>query len=70
MSILIGESQCTFISGRYILDGVVALNEVVEEVKSSKKEMLVFKADFAKAYDSVDWDFLLDMLRAMNFPAK
>lgn len=67
---LIGEPQSAFISGRNILDGAVVLNEVVEEAKKSKKERLVFKVDFTKAFDTVDWAYLLDMLHHMNFPAK
>lgn len=68
MGLVIGEAQSTFIQGRNILDGVVILNETVEDAKKEKKELLVFKVDFAKAYDSVDWGFLFDMMRRMNFP--
>nr|GEX24130.1 RNA-directed DNA polymerase, eukaryota [Tanacetum cinerariifolium] len=35
--------------------------------KRKKKQALIFKADFAKAYDSVRWDFLLDVLQAFGF---
>nr|GFB54140.1 RNA-directed DNA polymerase, eukaryota [Tanacetum cinerariifolium] len=34
------------------------------------KQALVFKVDFAKAYDSVRWDFLLDVLSAFGFGSK
>lgn len=70
MSNLISDSQSAFVSGRYILDGVVVLSELIEEAKLTRIERMVFKVDFAKAYDSVDWDFLLDMLQAMKFPEK
>jgi len=29
-------------------------NEVVDEAKKCKKELLLFKVDFKKAYDSID----------------
>ncbi|GJR82532.1 RNA-directed DNA polymerase, eukaryota [Tanacetum coccineum] len=32
-----------------------------------KKQALIFKVDFAKAYDSVRWDYLLDVLHAFGF---
>ncbi|GJR42944.1 RNA-directed DNA polymerase, eukaryota [Tanacetum coccineum] len=32
-----------------------------------KKQALMFKVDFAKAYDSVRWDYLLDVLQAFGF---
>lgn len=28
------------------------------------------KIDLMKAYDSVDWPFLFDVMRVMNFPSK
>lgn len=57
----------TFIKGRYILDGVLVANETVEFLKKSKKKGLIFKVDFEKAYDSVEWGFLLGVLEEMGF---
>lgn len=39
---------------RQILDRVLIANEVVDEARKLKKELLLFKVDFKKAYDSVD----------------
>jgi hypothetical protein len=39
---------------RQILDGILIFNEVVDEARRAKKELLLFKVDFEKAYDSVD----------------
>jgi hypothetical protein len=36
---------------------------------SSKKELLLFKIDFEKAFDSVDWDYLNVFMTKMNFSA-
>jgi hypothetical protein len=33
-----------------------------------KKELMVFKVDFEKAYDSVDWGYLDDVIGKMSFP--
>ena len=33
-------------------------NESVEEYRANKKEGVVFKIDFEKAYDHVEWDFI------------
>ncbi|RVW89561.1 putative ribonuclease H protein [Vitis vinifera] len=40
---------------RHILDAVLIANEVVDEKKRSGEEGVVFKIDFEKAYDHVDW---------------
>jgi len=34
----------------------------------SKNDLLLIKVDFEKAYDSVDWRFLGDVMIKMNFP--
>ncbi|MCH93790.1 LINE-1 reverse transcriptase like, partial [Trifolium medium] len=65
---VVSHSQSAFISGRQILDGVLIANELVDEAKREKKELLMFKVDFEKAYDSVDWDYLDDVMKTMHFP--
>jgi len=37
-----------------ILDGILVANEIVDEARKSNKELLLFKVDFEKAYDSID----------------
>ncbi|XP_057811260.1 uncharacterized protein LOC131025482 [Salvia miltiorrhiza] len=67
MSSIIADCQSAFIKGRYILDGVIVLNEILEDAKKRKKGVSLFKVDFAKAFDTVDWHFLDVMLERMNF---
>nr|GFA11470.1 RNA-directed DNA polymerase, eukaryota, reverse transcriptase zinc-binding domain protein [Tanacetum cinerariifolium] len=40
---------------------------VLNWCKRKRKQALFFKVDFAKAYDSVRWDYLLDILQAFGF---
>ncbi|GKC34088.1 RNA-directed DNA polymerase, eukaryota, reverse transcriptase zinc-binding domain protein [Tanacetum coccineum] len=65
---IVNEVQSSFIADRQILDGLFILNEVMQWCKIKKKQSLVFKVDFEKAYDSVRWDFLDDILK--NFGLK
>ncbi|MCI00018.1 LINE-1 reverse transcriptase like, partial [Trifolium medium] len=67
---LIDETQSAFVQGRQILDGVLIANEVIDEAKRKKRDVLLFKVDFEKAYDSVDWDFLDFVMEKMHFPEK
>nr|GEU64638.1 RNA-directed DNA polymerase, eukaryota [Tanacetum cinerariifolium] len=57
-------------ANRRILDGLFILNEALAWCKRKKKQALMFKVDFAKAYDSVRWDFLLDALHAFGFGSR
>ncbi|GJU06708.1 RNA-directed DNA polymerase, eukaryota [Tanacetum coccineum] len=63
----ISDTQSTFVAGRQILDGPFILDEILHWCKRKKKQAMFFKVDFAKAYDSVRWDYLLEVLEAFGF---
>lgn len=44
--------------------------ELVQYCHRNKMPAVVLKLDFAKAFDSVNWDSLLAILSARRFPAK
>jgi hypothetical protein len=43
---------------RQIHDGILIANKVVNEDLKVKKYLMLFKVDFEKAYDYVDWNYL------------
>ncbi|XP_024642310.1 uncharacterized protein [Medicago truncatula] len=55
ISSVVSESQSAFVKNRQILDGILIANEAVDEACKFKKELMLFKVDFEKAHDSVDW---------------
>jgi hypothetical protein len=59
---VIGDTQSAFLLERSNVDGIVALNEAIDEAKRVKRGCLIFKADFDKAYDSASWGYLDDMM--------
>jgi len=65
---VVSDSQLVFVKGKQILDGILIANEVVDEAKHKNKELLLFKVDFEKAYDSVDLKYLDAVMVNMNFP--
>ncbi|GAU44567.1 hypothetical protein TSUD_367230 [Trifolium subterraneum] len=67
---VVSQTQSAFIKGRQILDGILIANEIVDDAKRDKKELLMLKIDFEKAYDSVEWDYLDEVLCKMSFPCK
>ncbi|KAL4312751.1 hypothetical protein GQ457_01G025880 [Hibiscus cannabinus] len=64
---IIGEQQFAFCPGRQILDCSLIANEVIEHHKRKKLEGVIFKADFFKAYDTIDWGFLMFIMKKMGF---
>ena len=66
----IHSTQGTFVQGRQILNAVPIANEIADEKRQSGEEGLVFKLDFDKAYDHVNWDFLDHVLEKKEFSPK
>lgn len=64
---LISQEQSAFVLGRQILDGPMILNEVVSWCIGRKKKMMLLKVDFEKAYDSLRWDYLEEIMSKMGF---
>ncbi|XP_058780621.1 uncharacterized protein LOC131654295 [Vicia villosa] len=64
---VISEVQSAFVPCRNLLDGVMVANEIMDYAVKEKKGCLLFKVDFEKAYDSVNWPFLFWMLKKLGF---
>nr|GEX05650.1 RNA-directed DNA polymerase, eukaryota [Tanacetum cinerariifolium] len=67
---IVNEVQSAFIADRQILDGPFILNEVMHWCMIKKKQALIFKVNFEKAYDLVRWDFLDEVLQKFGFSNK
>ncbi|GJU45999.1 RNA-directed DNA polymerase, eukaryota [Tanacetum coccineum] len=64
---IIGPNQTAFLAGRQILDGSLIANEIIRMAKIENHDLLLFKVDFEKAFDSVCWKFLQDIMIQMGF---
>nr|GFC73572.1 RNA-directed DNA polymerase, eukaryota, reverse transcriptase zinc-binding domain protein [Tanacetum cinerariifolium] len=59
-----------FLPNRQILDGPFIINEILARCKHKNQHAMFFKVDFAKAYDSIRWDYLDDVLNAFEFRSR
>jgi hypothetical protein len=67
---VISKIQSAFIKGRFILDSVVVLHETMHYIHKKKSSGVLFKVDFEKAYDKINWDFMFAVLEMKGFPTK
>ncbi|GJW48717.1 RNA-directed DNA polymerase, eukaryota [Tanacetum coccineum] len=70
ISNLISDVQSAFVSNHQILDGPFILNELISWCKHKNTKAMIFKVDFEKAFDSVRWDFLDEVLKKIGFGDK
>nr|GEZ75175.1 RNA-directed DNA polymerase, eukaryota, reverse transcriptase zinc-binding domain protein [Tanacetum cinerariifolium] len=67
---VVSHEQSAFISSRKILNGPIMLSKVMVWYKRNNKKLMMFKADFEKAFDTVSWKFLDHMLSSLSFGIK
>ena len=64
---LIHTDQTGFINGRYIGQNIRLLCDIMELLDTKKSQGIFLFVDFDKAFDTLEWSFILKTLEAFNF---
>ena len=64
---LISNTQTGFLTNRFIGDSTRLVYDLINECNNKKKSGLIMLIDFEKAFDSVSWKFLNNVLKFFNF---
>jgi hypothetical protein len=67
---LISPNQSAFIKGRQIQDNFRYVMGTARTLSIRKSPSVLFKIDLGKAFDSVNWVFLLELLSAVGCPLR
>lgn len=61
---VIAPNQCSFVPGRHSSDNIIIAQEVIHSMRNMKKKkgFMAIKIDLEKAYDRINWHFLLSCL--------
>lgn len=70
LKFIVSEEQFGFVKGRTISKSVVIVKEIVHSMHRREVEGLILKIDFEKAFDSVKWSFLFEVLQEFGFGKK
>lgn len=66
---IVDNAQAAFVEGRSIVDNIHLAQELRHKyVCKHGSPRCTLKVDIQKAFDTVDWDFLREVLSLLNFP--
>ena len=64
---VVSPAQNSFVEGRQILDVALIANETIDSMLKRNERGVLCKLDLEKAYDHLNWNFLLTVMRKMGF---
>lgn len=71
MPTLISQNQSAFIKGRSIGDNIMLAQAICKDYHVNRGvPRCLLKLDIQRAFDSMNWEFILETLHRMNFPAR
>jgi hypothetical protein len=69
MDTIISKSQSAFIKARSIQYNFLCVQNYVRRLHRTNTLTILLNIDIEKAFDSVRWDYLLDLMQRCEFPA-
>jgi hypothetical protein len=70
MDDLVSNAQSAFIKKRSIHDNFLYVKNLATRLHKNNTVALLFKLDIRKAFDSVSWEYIIDLLQRRGFPPR
>ena len=61
------EAQNALLEGRQITNASLIANELIDHWQKQREKGVICKLDIEKAFDSINWQFLMKVVRRMGF---
>ncbi|XP_020259065.1 uncharacterized protein LOC109835503 [Asparagus officinalis] len=69
MGCLISEAQSAFVKGRHITNNILLAHELVKNYgRKHISPRIMVNIDIRKAFDTINWNFIKEMLQGLGFP--
>ncbi|GFZ21539.1 hypothetical protein Acr_29g0007010 [Actinidia rufa] len=71
LSSIVDPAQSAFIQNRSMIDNIFLLQELLRQYRRKRASpRCILNVDLRKAFDSIDWVFLQELLSALHFPPR
>ena len=71
LSNIVDPAQSAFIQNRSMIENIFLLQELLRQYgRKRASPRCILNVDLRKAFDSIEWDFLCEMLSALHFPPR
>jgi hypothetical protein len=70
MESLVSKNQSAFIKGRNLHDNFLLVRQLARKINARKEPGVLIKLDLARAFDSLSWAFLFEVLQRLGFPTR
>jgi hypothetical protein len=67
LSFIIGDTQKGFMKNRFMGENTRLLYDLMHYLEENYLDGLLLLVDFEKAFDSIEWEFLIKALKSFNF---
>jgi hypothetical protein len=64
---VVSTNQSAFVRGRSLHDNFILVRQVARKINQQRQSGVLLKLDLTRAFDSISWSFLFEVLRRMGF---
>jgi hypothetical protein len=64
---IVSVNQSAFVKGRSFHDNFILVRQLARKINSKKEPRVLLKIDLSRAFDSISWAYLFEILKGVGF---